>query len=566
MRRTLTWKLGVIIVITIILSVCITSIATYKTAYDKIYDAAGIEAYGCANITTGLLQPAEVERMLQGDTVTSKNVSDRLNWTTDHKAIFNTQYILDPNGKILALDNHLKEKGFTIGDSFYMDKEAIQMLKDMRHPTYSSLYEYGGMKRLSGYAPIFKDHDPKKEIIAISVIDFDGNIVTERTWTVVKNGILLGLIPTILASIITVLLIRRRTKPISELIEHARKIADGQLSVEDIHVNNNDEIGDLAHTLNMMTGNLRTIISTLKDTSENLTQNAKDTAASLEEMNVALQQVSKSIEEVASDTSTGTEGALAATNALTNLAHLIQEAKEAADDGVKNSTVTMNAAEQGTIKLNEITARMSKIKSATLDTEKTITQLNAYTTEIRTITETITGIAAQTNLLALNASIEAARAGEHGKGFAVVADEVRKLAEQSNQEVAEVEKLVAQIMASIAQTVGSVRESRQIVEDGEQTVADTSVALEQILAAVNRTVEEVKTISALANQEAATSEQIVELVSGLAMSIENMAANSQEVAAAAEETSSSIGGIAARSTKTNVAAQQLYDIVAKFKL
>ena len=35
----------------------ITSIATYKTAYDKLYDAAGIEAYGCANITTGLIRP-----------------------------------------------------------------------------------------------------------------------------------------------------------------------------------------------------------------------------------------------------------------------------------------------------------------------------------------------------------------------------------------------------------------------------------------------------------------------------------------------------------------------------
>ena len=49
------------------------------------------------------------------------------------------------------------------------------------------------MDRLSGYAPIFKDHDSSKEIIAISVIDFDANIVKERTWDVVRNGILISI-------------------------------------------------------------------------------------------------------------------------------------------------------------------------------------------------------------------------------------------------------------------------------------------------------------------------------------------------------------------------------------
>ena len=98
---------------------------------------------------------------------------------------------------------------------------------------------------LSGYAPIFENHDPTGKIIAISVIDFDGSIVGERTWDVVRNGILISLIPMIIASIITLFLIRRRTKPISELIAHAKEIADGNLAIEDTTVIGNDEIGDL---------------------------------------------------------------------------------------------------------------------------------------------------------------------------------------------------------------------------------------------------------------------------------------------------------------------------------
>ena len=33
----------------------------------------------------------------------------QLNWTTAHKDIFETQYIIDLDGKILALDDNLKE-------------------------------------------------------------------------------------------------------------------------------------------------------------------------------------------------------------------------------------------------------------------------------------------------------------------------------------------------------------------------------------------------------------------------------------------------------------------------
>lgn len=62
MKNTLTVQLGAIIVGIMIAMLAITSIATYKTAYDKLYDAAGIEAYGCANITTGLISSDDVKK------------------------------------------------------------------------------------------------------------------------------------------------------------------------------------------------------------------------------------------------------------------------------------------------------------------------------------------------------------------------------------------------------------------------------------------------------------------------------------------------------------------------
>jgi methyl-accepting chemotaxis protein len=62
-----------------------------------------------------------------------------------------------------------------------------------------------------------------------------------------------------------------------------------------------------------------------------------------------------------------------------------------------------------------------------------VSNLTAYTGELRAMAADVAAIAAQTNLLALNAAIEAARAGEAGRGFAVVADAVRTLSSQSSE-------------------------------------------------------------------------------------------------------------------------------------
>ncbi|RKJ07926.1 methyl-accepting chemotaxis protein, partial [Butyricicoccus sp. 1XD8-22] len=74
MKQTLTFQLGTIIAGILIVMLSITSIATYITAYDKLYDAAGIEAYGCANITTGLVQSEDLEKALSGDLQASKKI------------------------------------------------------------------------------------------------------------------------------------------------------------------------------------------------------------------------------------------------------------------------------------------------------------------------------------------------------------------------------------------------------------------------------------------------------------------------------------------------------------
>ena len=565
-KNTLTIQLGTIIVGIMVAMLAITSVATYKTAYDKLYDAAGVEAYGCANITTGLIRPEDVDKMLEGDVGVMDEVGKQLNWTINHKPIFETQYIIDLDGKILALDDNLKKLGFKPGESVPVDEKAIAMLLETKHSTYSELYEFAGMERLSGYAPIFKNHDPTEEIIAISVIDFDGSIVAGRTWDVVRNGILISLIPMILASIGTILLIRRKTKSISVLISHAKEIAKGNLAIEDTVVKGNDEVGDLGRTLNTMTANLRNMIGTVKSTSVQLTKNSLDTTASLNEMQMAIQQVAHNMNETAASISDGTINAENASKILSSLASDLQNSKEIADLSVSNSQQTMQIAKEGQLSVNEISSDMEKIRISSNEAGGTIQNLIESTTKIQNITSSIAGIAAQTNLLALNASIEAARAGEHGKGFAVVAEEVRKLAEQSNREVLEVEKLVRDITESIGQVVNSTSDSNKLIESGTETVRLTAISLSNISSAVSETVKEINLISELTTAEAENSERVVGLISQLTHSIHLIEDKTNSISAATEQTSASIDEVAAHSTEMSQMAQDLEELVGQFKL
>ncbi|MFC5603416.1 methyl-accepting chemotaxis protein [Sporosarcina koreensis] len=565
-RNSLTYQLGIIIVGILVAMLAISSVATYKTAYDKLYDAAGIEAYGCANITTGLLRPDDIDKALAGDVATIEKVGKELNWTVQHKNIFETQYIVDVNGKLIALDDNLAAKGLEAGDQIPLDKKAVSMLLEMKHPTYSEPYTFEGLKRLSGYAPIFKDHDPSKEIVAISVIDFDASIVADRTWEVVRDGILISIIPMLIAAIITIVLLRRKTKPISRLIAHAKEIADGNLDVGNVNVNSRDEVGDLADTLNMMTMNLRNMIGTMKDTSHQLMMNASTTASTLGEMNGAIEMVAENMNDVAMSVTEGTNNTEHASSILGSLADDLQSSKVRADEVAVNSQMTMQIAQDGQQLANDISQDMDKIRQSSTEVSSIIQELIKSTSQIQEITNSIAGIAAQTNLLALNASIEAAKAGEQGRGFAVVAEEVRKLAEQSNREVQQVENIVNDITGIIGQVEASASESTKVVETGSRTAQQTSESLSNIATAVSNTVQEINQISEIMSKEAEKSSSVVSLITDLMNAMQEIENKTNNISAATEQTTASINEVSQRSLQTNEMANELEKIVGRFKL
>ena len=149
------------------------------------------------------------------------------------------------------------------------------------------------------------------------------------------------------------------------------------------------------------------------------------------------------------------------------------------DSALNVSVNVSNMATELAASSSEVNAASEEISASTQEMTDITRQIMQSSKEISNIMNMITNVSEQTNLLALNASIEAGRAGEHGRGFAVVADEVRKLAEESKNAVRNSKEKVGDIVNKIRLTYDTMQ---GISASAEQQTA----SMEEITATANK--------------------------------------------------------------------------------
>ena len=147
--------------------------------------------------------------------------------------------------------------------------------------------------------------------------------------------------------------------------------------------------------------------------------------------------------------------------------------------------------------------------------------------QIGQIIGVIDEIAFQTNLLALNAGVEAARAGDAGKGFAVVASEVRALAQRS----AEAAKEIKSLISASSEQVGA----------GVELVDQTGKALHQIFEQFSQIAVLVREIAASAREQASALGQVNTAINQMDTTTQQNAAMVEESTAASHTLSRQAG-------------------------
>lgn len=374
---------------------------------------------------------------------------------------------------------------------------------------------------------------------------------TNDTKELISVIVLIYILTILLLSATMYIIIGIVTRPIKEITEITNKLAEGELNVN-IEVKSNDEIGELANSIESLTNRLRTYIvyidesvnvlndfavgnlaielkhdydgefAKLKAALINVSDILKDTIGQIKDSS---ELINSNAEQVSSGAEILAQGTTEQASAIEELSAEINEIYE---NIVANSHNAEKAGKMALESSEEVDMGHAKMSEMLLAMD----EINKSSQEIGKIIKVIDDIAFQTNILALNAAVEAARAGSAGKGFAVVADEVRNLASKSAEAAKHTTHLIENSISAIKNgtaladetgksltgIVAKAKISGDLITKIAESSSHQTVSLNQIRGGIEQISSVVQENAATAEASAANSEEL----SGQAQILNNL--------------------------------------------
>jgi len=194
--------------------------------------------------------------------------------------------------------------------------------------------------------------------------------------------------------------------------------------------------------------------------------------------------------------------------------------------GVQEVAQTMESLLASATHVTESTmgvlTRAERTRETTSRTVERITEMSEHANRIGAILEAIREIADRSDLLALNAALEGARAGEAGRGFALVAGEMRKLAEKVMGSVADIQKLVGDVRASVSATVLATEESTKLAEGTAESARQINLVTQQQRSGTEQAGQSIRNVTSMLTQSLAATQQIRSLAEDLKIQADNL--------------------------------------------
>ncbi|PBP63032.1 methyl-accepting chemotaxis protein [Pseudomonas syringae Cit 7] len=302
------------------------------------------------------------------------------------------------------------------------------------------------------------------------------------------------IVASMLAAIVLALMYTRSiTYPVSQSLNIAERIAKNDLT-EVIEPQGHDEVARLMMALKAMQSGLRTTLSSISDSSNQLASTAEEMHAVTEDANKGMQRQNNEVE-------------MAAT-AVTEMSAAVEEVARNASAASEAATRSNSSAVSGRARVDQTVEAISLMVGSVEVATQEVQGLAVMATDISKVLDVIRAIAEQTNLLALNAAIEAARAGEAGRGFAVVADEVRALAHRTQQSTSEIEQMISSIQKGTGAAVSAMSNTNAQAQKTLDTAHGAGSALVEITESIDNITERNVLIATASEEQAQVAREV----------------------------------------------------------
>ena len=446
-----------------------------------------------------------------------------------------------------------------------VENDAVKQLlgeiaKGSRLESDVIIYEFKGVMK---YASFYIG----KNLDFIVVVTADETEALSSVNVVLRNSIFASVITLILCSVIGLLVAFRIVRPIERITEMTSTLSVLDFTRkkhQDSIDKRKDETGVMGRSIDILRNKLTSTVKSITVHSSRLYDASSVMNNSAEETALAIEQVEKAIAEIAQGATAQAQETQTATENVILMGNMIEETNEEVESLRATARKMRDAGNKAIGIISELNSVNQRTKEAIQIIYNQTNTTNESAMKIREATDMISDIAEETNLLSLNASIEAARAGEQGRGFAVVASQIQKLAEQSNESARQIDGIINSLISDSEKSVETMEDVKEVIEKQDENVMNTEKAFHEVKDGIDKSIDGIRAIAARTQKLDEARVRVVDVVQNLTAIAEENAASTEETSASAAEVGSIVSNIAENARQLNDIANEMEENIKLF--